>query len=132
MKKKKILITAAVALGMLVGAALFFKFRYDSMVRTINAQPIEEVDLSRVEDGVYPGEFGDFLVHVSLEVTVSDGRITDIDVTEQRGGPGHEAHETLDMILEAQSPLVDAVSGATGSSRCIMIAAYRALSSGVR
>lgn len=130
--KKKILITVAAVVILLAVAALFFKFRYDSMVRTIESQPIEEVDLSRVEDGVYPGEFGDFLLHVSLEVTVSNGRITDIDVTEQRGGPGYEAHETLDRILEAQSPLVDAVSGATGSSRCIMIAAYRALSSGVR
>ncbi len=72
--------------------------------------------------------FGDFLVSVSLDVTVSDNRITDIVIVEQNGGPGYEALETLDRILEAQSPVVDAVSGATGSSRCIMIAVYKALS----
>lgn len=128
--KKKILVAVTVVVGLLIIGAVFFKFRYDKMVRTLESQTLEEVDLSRVADGVHSGSFGDFLVHVSLDVTVEDGRITDIEVTEQRGGPGYEALETLDRIIEAQSPVVDVVSGATGSSRCIMIATYRALISG--
>lgn len=125
--KRKILITAAVLAGLLAAAAVFFKLRYDRMVRTIDAQTVEHVDPATLEDGVYFGRFGDFLIRVSLEVTVSDGWMTGITVTEQQSGPGYEALETIDRILEAQSPSVDAVSGATGSSRCIMISVYRAL-----
>lgn len=125
--KRKILVTAAVLFGLLVIGAVFFKLRYDRMVRTIEGQTVEHVDLASLEDGVYSGSFGDFLIEVSLEVTVSDGRMTCITVTEQKSGAGYEALETIDRIIEAQSPAVDAVSGATGSSRCIMIAVYRAL-----
>ncbi|MGB7055012.1 MAG: FMN-binding protein [bacterium] len=48
-------------------------------------------------------------------------------MTEQRSGPGYEALETIDRIIGAQSPNVDVVSGATGSSKSIMIAVQNAL-----
>lgn len=126
--KKGVLITLAVIVGVLLIGGGFFKIRYDKMTRIFREERVEAVDLQEIEDGVYSGSFGDFLVSVTLDVTVSDNRITDIDIVEQKGGPGYEAEETLDRILEAQSPVVDAVSGATGSSRCIMIAVYKALS----
>ena len=126
--KKRVLIILAVIAGILIIAAGLFKIRYDQMIRTIREERVETVNLDEIDDGVYPGRFGDFLVSVTLDVTVSDNRIADINIVEQRSGPGYEAIETLDLIIEAQSPLVDAVSGATGSSRCIMIAVYRALS----
>ncbi|MCK5115482.1 MAG: FMN-binding protein [Candidatus Aegiribacteria sp.] len=126
--KRRVLITLAVIVGVLIIAGGLFKIRYDKMVRTFREERVESVYLQDIDDGVYSGSFGDFLVSVTLDVTVSDNRIADISIIEQRGGPGYEALETLDLILEAQTPLVDAVSGATGSSRCIMIAVYKALS----
>ena len=113
--------------SLIIGGGLF-KIRYDKMVKVFREERIETIALLLVADGVYPGSFGDFLVSVTLDVTVSDNRITDINIVEQHCGPGYNAEETLDLILEAQSPCVDAVSGATGSSRCIMIAVYKALS----
>jgi uncharacterized protein with FMN-binding domain len=128
--KKRILITVLVIVCLLLIGAGLFKLRYDKMVKTISEQTVEHVDLSRIGDGVYSGSYGDFLVSVSLDVTVRDGSISDIEITDQRCGPGYDARETIDRIIGAQSPLVDAVSGATGSSRCIMISVYRALKSG--
>ena len=43
--------------------------------------------------------------------------------------PLYEALDTIDRIIEAQSPKVDTTSGATGSSLCIQAAVYRALNS---
>lgn len=97
------------------------------MVRRIESVRIEDIDLDQVADGIYPGEFDDFLVKVQLEVTVQGHRITDIKIIDQRASPNHEALETIDRIIAAQSPKVDAVTGATGSSRCIMIAVQKAL-----
>ena len=50
-------------------------------------------------------------------------------MVKQDCGPGYEALDTIDRIIEAQSPKVDTTSGATGSSLCIQAAVYRALNS---
>lgn len=86
------------------------------------------VDLEQIEDGVYHGSFSDFLVTVELEVTVREGQIEQIEILRQDSGPGYDAAEIPDRILEAQTPRVETVSGATGSSRAIITAVYRALS----
>jgi len=124
---KKVLIGLGViiALIILLGVAVFFRAR--QMVKHIQSVKIEAVDLSAIGDGVYFGEFGDFLVDVKLNVTVKDHQITKIEMVEQRSGKGYEALEMIDRILEAQSLKVDMVTGATGSSRSIMIAVQNAL-----
>lgn len=58
---------------------------------------------------------------------MEDGRIAAVDVVEQEASPGYEVRETVERIEAAQSPRVAAVSGATWSSRSIMITVYRAL-----
>lgn len=126
MKKKLLTILVSIIGIMVIGAAVF-KVRYDTMVRRISDEIVYDVNLHEIDDGVYSGCFGDFLVSVSLDVTVSDNRIATVEITAQHCGPGYESLETVDRILEAQSPCVDAVSGATNSSRCIMIAVYKAL-----
>ncbi len=127
---KKVLIVLLVVFAVLaVGAGLLF-LRLAKMARTVRAEKVEQVDLARVPDGSYEGEFGDFLVKAKARVKVAAGRIESVEIVEQRCGPGYEAKETVDRILAAQSPVVDAVSGATGSSRCIMAAVARALRSG--
>ena len=86
------------------------------------------VDLEQIQDGVYQGSFSDFLVTVELEVTVRAGRIQQIEILRQDSGPGYDAAEVLDRIVEEQTPRVETVSGATGSSRAIITAVHRALS----
>lgn len=88
---------------------------------------ISDIDLTALSDGIYEGSFGEFLVSVDLRVTVSENQITNIEIINQKSGKGYEAHETLQRIIQAQSPAVDAVSGATVSSKSIMIAVYKAL-----
>ncbi len=124
---KKILIGFAIFVGLIIIFGVAFFFRAQQMVKVIDSAVIQDVDLTQIEDGVYAGEFGEFLVDVKLEVTVQDHQITKIDVVEQRAGPGYEALETIDRIIEAQSPNVDVVSGATGSSKSIMLAVQKAL-----
>ncbi len=124
---KKILIGAGVILIVIIVAITLFSMRYRKMVQRIEAEKIESIRLESIEDGTYNGSFSEFLVSIDLNVTVKDHRITELEVLEQSAGPGYEASETLDRIKAAQSPEVDAVSGATGSSKAIMIAVYNAL-----
>ena len=55
-----------------------------------------------------------------------------IDIKEQNCGQGYGARGTIDRIILKQSPKVDAVTGASSSSRCIMIAVDQALRNATR
>lgn len=123
---KKVLIGLGIFLVVIILLGVAFFFRAQQMVKRLST-PVEHVDLTQIEDGVYAGQFGDFLVDVKLEVTVKDHEIVSIEIIEQRAGAGYQAFEVLDRIIEAQSPRVDVVTGATGSSRCIMLAVQQAL-----
>lgn len=129
MKKLKIII--GVLFLVILSAVGAFMLRYNQMAKTLTEEytKIENIDLNKLADGVYPGVFGDFLVSVNLEVTVKDHRITGINIKEQNCGPGYEARDTVNRIIRDQSAKVDAVAGATGSSKCIMIAVHKALNS---
>jgi uncharacterized protein with FMN-binding domain len=126
---KKIGIVVAVILVVLACVAGVFYFRFQSMASNVKAQyaSIKPLDLAKVKDGVYTGSFGDFLVSVKAQVTVKRHRIAEVKIVEQKCGPGYEALETVDRIMKAQAPKVDAVTGASGSSMAIMIAVNRAL-----
>ncbi|UCD06460.1 MAG: FMN-binding protein [candidate division WOR-3 bacterium] len=124
---KKILLVLGVFLILIIAFCFAFFFRTQQMVKRIESIKISDVDLAQIVDGVYAGGFGDFLVDVQLEVTVKDHKIKKIEIIKQRAGPGCETIETIDRILDAQSPKVDVVTGAIGSSRSIMIAVQSAL-----
>ena len=84
--------------------------------------------LQAVADGKYIGECSITPVYVKVEVTVNDHKITDIQILEHGNGLGKSAEVITDDIMEKQSLEIDAVSGATLSSTCILKAVENALS----
>jgi uncharacterized protein with FMN-binding domain len=128
---KKIGMGVGVGLLLLLCVIGVFFFRFQSMASNVKAQyaQLKPVDLRPIADGVYTGSFGDFLVAVKVQVTVKRHRIAEVEIVDQKCGPGYEALGTVDRIMKAQSPKVDAVTGASGSSMSIMIAVDRALRS---
>ncbi len=82
------------------------------------------------EDGTYTGAGEGFGGSIAVEVTIEDGSIAAIEVTDHSGEDGayySEAESILDDILEAQSADVDTISGATFSSTGIRTAVEEAL-----
>lgn len=81
-----------------------------------------------LKDGIYEGEAKDGPVKVITKVTIQNQRISIIELMEHRTWRG-KAAETLipDRIIAEQSTRVDAVSGATISSRAIMNAVEAAV-----
>lgn len=127
MKNLKIVVVTLFLVILLAVGGLFLRMKQMAETITNEYTKVGEADLSKIVDGVYPGTFGDFLVAVDLDVTVKDHRIAGINIKKQNCGPGYEARETVDRIIQAQNARVDAVTGATGSSKSIMIAVDRAL-----
>lgn len=82
------------------------------------------------QDGVYTGSGEGFGGTVSVEVTVSGGKMTGITVTAASGEDTaylNRAMQMIDSMLAAQSADVDTISGATFSSNGIKTAVQQAL-----
>lgn len=86
-----------------------------------------DIDLSKVSDGVYTGSYDSGPVVVEVKVTVSGHAITDIELVKHRNGQGSAAEAITGKIIAAQSLKVDVVSGATMSSKVILLAIENAL-----
>ena len=83
------------------------------------------------EDGTYTGSAQGFGGYITVSVTIAEGKITDISIISAPGEtPSYlaSARSVISAMLSAQSPNVDAVSGATYSSTGIINAVKTALS----
>ena len=106
--------------------------RLDKSLTSLNDMPIQQIDLVSVENGVYAGSFSVVPVSVEVSVTVEDHMITDIDLVKHSNGQGKAAEVIPAKVVQAQSLAVDAVSGATYSSRVILKAIENALLSAAK
>lgn len=90
---------------------------------------ISEPDLSNVSDGVYTGSCNVGYIYAKVNVTVKNGSIESIDLVEHRNERGTPAEAIIPDIIDNQKIDVDAVSGATNSSKVIKKAVENALDS---
>lgn len=84
------------------------------------------------QDGTYSGEGTGFGGSIQVEVTVKDGKIESLEIlsaAKEDSAYLESAKGVIDRVLEAQTPEVDAISGATFSSKGILKAAGNALAS---
>ena len=127
MKKKIVIITvclvAAVAL-FFGGSVLYNMSKYK---KAVAESEIRTPDLSLIQDGVYNGTFDAFLVYADVDVSVYGHRITGITINEHKNGRGAGAEVIIDEVLSKQSLEVDAITGATNSSKVILKAIEDAL-----
>jgi len=131
------LISLLVVVLLFCAAAVFLQFGKVSpktaMYRKV-AEPItQDIDLYKIENGLFKGSFTYAKVTVAVEVTVKDLEIAAIKILgEPRNEYEAKARGVAQRILSAQTPAVDAIAGATISSRAIQKAVRNALESGVR
>lgn len=93
--------------------------------------PTTEVPEGGYKDGTYQGSGTGFGGMITVQITVSGGKITAVDILSASGETGSyfaSAQGVVSKVLSSQSPNVDAVSGATYSSNGIIQAVQNALS----
>ena len=93
--------------------------------------PTTEVPEGGYKDGTYQGSGTGFGGTITVQVTVSGGKITAVDILSASGETGSyfaSSQGVVSKVLSSQSPNVDAVSGATYSSNGIIQAVQNALS----
>ena len=87
-------------------------------------------DLRDKPDSVYRGNYSlsGTPVKVTVDVTISNHTVAAVKIIEHTCSPiGKKAEKITDRIIERQSLDIDAVSGATGSSKAILKAVENAL-----
>lgn len=89
---------------------------------------VSSFNLSVIPDDTYIGECDVDFIYAKVSVTVSAGSITNIQLLEHKNGKGKPAEGIIDAIIQHQSLDVDAISGATNSSKVIKKAIENALS----
>ena len=86
------------------------------------------VDHKRLVDGVYEGEYTGGLNNAMVKVTIENKRIVKIEIVKHGAMKGKKAEPIIPgRVIEKQSTSVDAVTGATNSSRVIMNAIQKAI-----
>lgn len=95
--------------------------------KAVRETDIGSVDLSKIPDGVYVGEYDVNFICAKVEVTVQGGEMTDIVILEHKQERGKAAEAIVTDMISQQRIDVDAVSGATNSSTVIKKAVENAL-----
>lgn len=121
--KKMLLITFIVVLFLFVTGKIII----GNMVKNVKNISASMPDLSNIQDGDYIGEYSITPVHVKVEVSVNNHQITDISILQHDNGLGSTAESIVNDIVEEQSLDIDAISGATVSSKCILKAVENAI-----
>lgn len=118
-----------VAVLILAGMGLYYSLG-DMGEKAVAAIEIHPVDLNGVADGSYTGTYDAKLVKAKVSVTVSGGKITDIQLLEHVNGQGQNGEGVIPEVLDQQTVSVDVISGATLSSKTILKAIENALTQG--
>lgn len=126
--KKRLLVVAIIFIVLFVAVEIVQSSIQKDLEELANAQ-IAPVQLEQLADGKYIGNFEQFPLVVKVEVTISQHKITAIDIVEHQNGKGGAAETITNDVIAAQSLDVDTVSGATYSSKAILKAIENALQS---
>jgi uncharacterized protein with FMN-binding domain len=114
-------IAAAVALlAVFLAAGIHFltiQSRFGSVIPRV---ALEEKDLRSLADGTRRATVEEGDIRVTVEITVTGGRIEDLKLTEAQNVEPALAGRLFEAVRAAQSTRVDAVAGATASSRVLL------------
>lgn len=100
---------------------------YQSQIKNTE---IHNMNLKNISDGNYVGEYDVGYIYAKVEVNIKSGKIMKVTLLEHRNERGKKAETITDTIVNQQKIKVDAVSGATNSSKVIMKAVENAISEG--
>jgi uncharacterized protein with FMN-binding domain len=94
----------------------------------IYQMPIYDVDLASVPDGTHEGSFTGLGFTYVVRTTVQEHQIVQIDVVKNRDN-NHSAmaEAVIPRVLAKQTPKVDAVTGATVTSKALLKAVENSL-----
>lgn len=125
--KRIVLISLAVLMAIGLAVGLWYLNRVNQYRQQVAAISYQDMDISALPDGVYTGSCDVDFVMAKVEVTIRGGALEQVRLVEHHQGRGQAAERITEDIVKEQRLDVDAVSGATNSSKVIKKAVEEAL-----
>jgi len=122
---KKVLIIVGIIAVVLIGGGTVVMNGLSDGANVV----LEGIDLSGTSDGSYIGTYEHGRWTNTLSIHIKNGKITGIDIVENvfAAGITNCSNEVFQRVIESQNTLVDAVSGATVTSKAYLKAIENAL-----
>jgi|GEM_PF-1195794 len=113
-------------LAVLAGAFVLF---FNRGMGAVRATTVSDLDLSKVADGTYTGRYSRNRWGYTVVVTVKDGRIENIEITECINAHIYQGlnQKMVGRVVEEQSLDIDTIGGASISTRAFLKAVDNAL-----
>ena len=93
--------------------------------------PFYNIQVKDVQNGTYRGKVYTKFMHVQLDVSVADGKLTKIDIIENEGAYGKKVAPILDEMIAQNSSVVSAIKGEELASIVFVACVDDALRKGV-
>ncbi len=117
--KRKGLKTAAIILGVFLVIGIgFATMIFKGM--GIRDDVIREPDLASLDDGTYVGALTGSRFANRLQVTVTDGRITDITILKDLGAQADIQTKVIEAVMAGQTLQIDTVGGASITTKACL------------
>ncbi|MFZ5946318.1 MAG: FMN-binding protein [Bacillota bacterium] len=122
----KICLSILLIFVLTAGGMMFFLTRGLESGSSVSIE--DSINLSALSDGIYTGKHEDGRFSNELKVLVKDNKITEIELVKDVTFPKEEVtKQIISSVIEQQSLAVDAVAGATITSKAYLKAMENAL-----
>lgn len=131
-RNSKILRTILIIICVVLTFIMYMQRRTRNYYKQAAKLPFYNVQVQDVPDGTYRGKVYTNFMHVQLDVTVNDGKLTTIEIVENEGAYGKKVAPIIDEMIEQNTSVVTAVKGEELASivfvACVDDALYQGLS----
>ena len=132
MNKNKLLRIFLIALCVVLTFIMYMQRRTRNNYKQAAKLPFYNIQAKDVPDGTYRGKIYTNFMHVQLDVTVKEHKLTKIDIIENEGAYGKKGAPILDEMIAQNSSVVPAIKGEELASIVFVACVDDALKKGIQ
>ena len=107
----KTLRTVLIVICVILSFIMYMQRRTRNNLKQAAKLPFYNVQPAQVPDGTFHGKVYTKFMHVQLDVSVQDGRLTKIEILENQGAYGKKVQPLLDEMIAQNNTVVPAIKG---------------------
>lgn len=107
----KTLRTVLIVICVILSFIMYMQRRTRNNLKQAAKLPFYNVQPSQVPDGTFHGKVYTKFMHVQLDVSVQEGRLTKIEIVENQGAYGKKVQPLLDEMIAQNNTVVPAIKG---------------------
>ena len=107
----KTLRTVLIVICVILSFIMYMHRRTRNNLKQAAKLPFYNVQPSQVPDGTFHGKVYTKFMHVQLDVSVQEGRLTKIEIVENQGAYGKKVQPLLDEMIAQNNTVVPAIKG---------------------